>query len=1235
MKILLLKIFYRSLSLLMVVILALAGLSYYLLNSESGARLVLNRADAYLAENFSFYFNYESVSGTLVEGLSFSGLELANSQFNLQTQTFNSSWSLWALFNKEIRLQTLRLDNLVLRQTETTGNIESAENTQTQERDIVENLESLFDLPFSVRINSFELLEPEFLFAQQTLAFDRFSGSISLDSENLSINELNIETSSYSLDTSFGLQADNFLIDGNLDWTLNNTATQAIAADGFSGALFFSGDVNSLEISHELLQPVQMESSGSLTTGLIDETGLNFSFEHNLQNLTALTPLPSLLSSVTGSLLTHGSPELIFLDADLNLQSGQFLPINLSLSGEYENTVLNFETISVDSPEINLVAVAELATQPFAFEVDWQLNDLQLNNYLDAFVLTDVNGGGSFYTDAAGNSALNLSFLDANLNNYTLTTTGGINFNNNALSDIDLLINTNNNRLNLNGSITETLAVDWLIDAPDLAVWLPALNGEVQGSGDISGDIDNPVISGSLQADNLNYQADDTRIHLENLRADILTRQENYQFNFSANNLFADIAGNELEATETQLDLNGNLFEHRGELSLLGEDIEFELAFNGAYVNNNWQADIQTGIVDAGYGRWQLQNTMGLILAPEAINISQHCWSYLDTEFCLNGSILAQNFTFNANINNFPLAYLNTTEIVTQIDNADLSQVFSDKPDKLTALQNNSGFYLPPNTFMQGMLAAQLSAAGNTAAFQQADFTLDLQTEALELNLFLTQEDDNQSVQPDIRTFAISTDDLRFTRDNNVLASNIDLSVYHLESTGLDVQGDLSFIASMDAAKNLEGDLQLNFSSLDWLEALLPDVRNTRGELSGGLQLSGTFDQPKFVSNLQLQDGRFEMPEYGISPEQITIDFSSNADQELLINARAISGDGALELTGNTASLYNNRRNFQLVLQGENFTLINNPGTKMLVSPDIRLSYEADILDLQGVVVVPEMELDIRENTTVLLNEGTNISRDVVIVNAPPEQAALVENRRHGNIREIPVTADLELILGDNVHFQGLGLDLMLNGELQAQQELNRPLLTYGDISITQGSYEIYGQSLDVTNGKLIFFGNLANPALDVRAYRQGSNVQAGIQINGTLLNMQSQLFSTPTLPDSEILSILITGKSFNDTNSVDQNNLLGAITSLGINRGQGGITDTIRNQLGLDALALNSQADLQQSSLGLGKYLTPNIFMNYEIGLYEKESILSLDYILNDRLRLEVESGISQSIDMTFRIEK
>jgi len=218
--------------------------------------------------------------------------------------------------------------------------------------------------------------------------------------------------------------------------------------------------------------------------------------------------------------------------------------------------------------------------------------------------------------------------------------------------------------------------------------------------------------------------------------------------------------------------------------------------------------------------------------------------------------------------------------------------------------------------------------------------------------------------------------------------------------------------------------------------------------------------------------------------------------------------------------------------------------------------------------------------------------------------------------------------------FQGLGLDLILSGNLQAQQDINRPLLVYGDISISEGFYEIYGQRLTVSNGKLVFFGNPANPALDIRANRQGSNVQAGVQINGTLRNMQSQLFSTPTLPDSEILSILITGKSFANTNDQEQGNLLGAVASLGINRSQG-LTNTIRSELGLDMLALNSSSNIDQSSIGLGKYLTPDIFMHYEVGLFESKSTLSLEYILTQRLRLEVESGISQSIDMTYTVEK
>ena len=44
---------------------------------------------------------------------------------------------------------------------------------------------------------------------------------------------------------------------------------------------------------------------------------------------------------------------------------------------------------------------------------------------------------------------------------------------------------------------------------------------------------------------------------------------------------------------------------------------------------------------------------------------------------------------------------------------------------------------------------------------------------------------------------------------------------------------------------------------------------------------------------------------------------------------------------------------------------------------------------------------------------------------------------------------------------------------------------------------------------------------------------------------------------------------------------------------------------------------------------------MRYDIGLFDRENVLMLDYILTERLRLEVETGVSQSVDLTYTVEK
>ena len=77
-----------------------------------------------------------------------------------------------------------------------------------------------------------------------------------------------------------------------------------------------------------------------------------------------------------------------------------------------------------------------------------------------------------------------------------------------------------------------------------------------------------------------------------------------------------------------------------------------------------------------------------------------------------------------------------------------------------------------------------------------------------------------------------------------------------------------------------------------------------------------------------------------------------------------------------------------------------------------------------------------------------------------------------------------------------------------------------------------------------------------------------------------------------------------------------------------------MRSQLGLDTLAINSTGDTSNSSLTLGKYLTPKIFIRYGVGLFETESTLSVDYSISDRIKLEAKSGSSQSVDIKYTVE-
>ena len=82
-------------------------------------------------------------------------------------------------------------------------------------------------------------------------------------------------------------------------------------------------------------------------------------------------------------------------------------------------------------------------------------------------------------------------------------------------------------------------------------------------------------------------------------------------------------------------------------------------------------------------------------------------------------------------------------------------------------------------------------------------------------------------------------------------------------------------------------------------------------------------------------------------------------------------------------------------------------------------------------------------------------------------------------------------------------------------------------------------------------------------------------------------------------------------------------------------LLQNMSGRLGLDDLRVESGATgLEDSSLVLGKYLNPNLYLGYSQGLFSPEGAVLLRMRLTDRLEIESRSGIEQSFDLLYRIE-
>jgi len=189
-----------------------------------------------------------------------------------------------------------------------------------------------------------------------------------------------------------------------------------------------------------------------------------------------------------------------------------------------------------------------------------------------------------------------------------------------------------------------------------------------------------------------------------------------------------------------------------------------------------------------------------------------------------------------------------------------------------------------------------------------------------------------------------------------------------------------------------------------------------------------------------------------------------------------------------------------------------------------------------------------------------------------------------------------------------------------------------GELQVRDGQYLALARKLDIERGRLIFNGGLlVDPAVDIRAVKVFPDVKAGVNVRGTLRDPRLSFFSEPSIPQSDIVQILLAGSSFNassgnSTNTNGSQEVAGQAAAI--------LASQLGNRLGIPDISVESDLT-NDTSLVLGRYLSPRLFLSYGISLTESISTIKMRYTLNDHWTIRTEAGKERAADLVFTIEK
>ncbi|HKU91538.1 MAG TPA: translocation/assembly module TamB domain-containing protein [Steroidobacteraceae bacterium] len=903
-----------------------------------------------------------------------------------------------------------------------------------------------------------------------------------------------------------------------------------------------------------------------------------------------------------GELHFNGTPEQYHVASQFDLgPPGDLTQAVLRLHGTQRHATLDDVVLQQRAGRLAVQGLVDF--QP---EIAWNLHasadDFNPGALLagwDGKVDLDFTTRGQL-AEAGPRGSLNLKTLAGNLRGRPIAGHGDLQFAAPATLAGDISLSSGRSRVSVRGESASRIDATVDLAVASLNDWVPDTAGSLTGKFRVRGVWPKLTIDGGADGNRIVYRSKAE----PGAKAEDLVRVGNVHVTAAVDTPLdptgkLDVVANRIqvagwEFSSVHVAGSGNQARHRATLDANGEKLNAGVTIAGGITRTGWTGELSRLNLDApDLAKLALRAPASVVYDAGNFSISESCFANDDGSVCLAAS-LQQSGALEASY-------------------------------RIEQLSLGLANVLAPEA-MPGQLRGELRGDGKVRRTADGQWFGDARIESPSARLTLRDTEAGESALGQHTWLIYENLAIEAKLEGTRAQARVNAGLDH----GGKLAGDFGLSNLTAAAPALRGDVTASMPTLAPFAAFVPTVANLDGAVDAKIQLGGTITAPEFTGNVAATKLQADLGQLGIELREGEARAEAARGGGFKLAGHVKSGKGQLDFQGSMSE----RGVVDVRIGGQNFVAADIPAVNVVISPDLALTGDPKGYLLKGDVLIPNANINIQKMPQ---DEAPGVSPDVVVV----RDGKVVESTAQESA--FPLTAEVNVKLGDKIAVVGYGLDATVIGQLLVRESPGTPTTGSGQLTVS-GTYKAYGQDLTIKDGRLLFAGTpLDNPRLSIIAMREidsddNKKQQAGLKIAGSAQRPVVTVISDPNVGEADALSYLVTGRSLSEVGTASgssQDALASATQSL-----EGGaaglVAKRIGKRLGLDEAGVEENEMIGGSALTIGEYLSPRLYLSYGVGLFQPGEVIALRYKISSDVGVKVQRGTEETrAGVEYRIEK